>query len=229
MTEIDRQPEAETEYGDHLARSESVWNRWSNWYGMSERDFEPIREELIADLEVSEGDTVLEIGCGPGVNFDLIRNAIGEDGRLLAIDYSPAMVEKATHRVEENGWENVEVIHADATTADLGGPYDAVVATLSLSVMPDIERAVRNVYAGLESGGTIGVLDLQEFQSGPAKALNPLLRRFLRWYANWNTDEHVPQVIADVFGGYDQFSTYMHGTVFTLRAERPRTGEDSFI
>lgn len=221
MTDIDRRPEAESEYGDHLRRSETVWNRWSDWYGLSERDFEPIRRELIRRLGISEGDTVLEVGCGPGVNFGLIRNAIGKSGKLVAIDYSPEMVTEATRRAEENGWENVEVVRADATTADLGGSYDVAVATLSLSVMPDIDRTVRNVYSALEPGGALGVLDLQEFQSGPATAVNPLLRRFLRWYANWNSEEDVVGAIADVFGEYERFGTYMLGTVYTLRATRP--------
>lgn len=221
MTEIERRPDAESEYEEHLQRSETVWNRWSKWYGMSERDFEPIRQELITHLDISDGDTVLEVGCGPGVNFGLIRDAIGEGGQLLAIDYSPEMIAEATRRVDENGWENVEVIRADATTADVGDSYDVAVATLSMGVMPDIARAVENVYSALEPGGVIGVLDLQEFRSGPATAVNPLLRGFLRWYANWNADEDVPEVIADVFGDYEQLGTYMCGTVYTLRATRP--------
>lgn len=221
MTEIDRRPDAESEYGDHLQRSETVWNRWSDRYGMSERDFAPIRQELIDHLGVGNGDTVLEIGCGPGVNFGLLRDAIGEDGQLLAVDYSPEMIDRADRRIEENDWENVEVIRADATTADLGTAYDVAVATLSLSVLPDVERGVRNVYDALEPGGVIGVLDIREFQSGPARAVNPLLRGFLRWYANWNSDEDVAGVIADVFGEYERLNTHMLGTVYTLRATRP--------
>lgn len=220
MPEIERHPESESKYEEHLHRSETVWNRWSSWYGMSERDFEPIRAELLTALPLDAGGTVLEIGCGPGVNFQLIRDAIGEEGRLVAIDYSPEMVERARDRVEANGWENVEVVRADATTADLGGPYDAAVATLSMSVMPDVERAVRNVHGALEPGGTIGVLDLQGFQSGPATVLNPLVRRFLRWYANWNPDEDVAAVIEDVFEESEPLDTYMLGAVYTLRARR---------
>ena len=220
MPEIERRPKSEAEYGDHLRRSERVWNRWSNWYELSERDFEPIRRELIAHLDIGEGDTVLEIGCGPGVNFGSIRDAIGEDGRLLAIDYSPEMITRAERRVEAHGWENVSVVRADATTADLGDSYDAAVATLSLGVLPDVHRAVRNVHSALEPGGVFGVLDLREFQSGPKRAVNPLLRGFLRWYANWNSDEDVTGVIADVFGEYELLDTHLLGTAYTLRATR---------
>ncbi|GAA0254050.1 class I SAM-dependent methyltransferase [Haladaptatus pallidirubidus] len=121
MTDIERRPEDETQYRDHLQRSETVWNRWSDWYRTSEQDFEPFRTELITQLGLREGDRVLEIGCGPGVNFSLIWEAIGEDGQLVATDYSPEMVTKARERITTNGWENIEVVRADATTANLGG------------------------------------------------------------------------------------------------------------
>ena len=220
MADVDRRPEAEAEYRDHLERSATVWDRWSDWYGMSERDFEPIREELLAHLTLQPGDRVLDLGCGPGVNFVPIREAIGDEGRLVAVDYSQEMVAKAEARVADNGWENVTVERADATTADLGGPYDAAVATLSLSVMPDVERAVENVHGALEPGGSLVVLDLQPFQSGRRQAFNPLLRRFLEWYANWNPDGDVRGAIDDVFGGYELLGEELLGTAYTLEATR---------
>lgn len=220
MTDIERRPDAESEYEDHLQRSETVWNRWSDWYGLSERDFEPLREELIAGLGLEESDSVLDIGCGPGVNFGPIRSAIGDSGRLVAVDYSPEMVAKAEERVAANGWENVDVVRADATTADLGGPHDAAIATLSLSVMPDVDRTVRNVHSALEPGGQFGVLDLQQFQSGPKRVCNPLLGRFLRWYANWNPEGDARRTVADVFGGCERLEARMLGAVYTLRATR---------
>lgn len=222
MTDIDRRPEAESEYDQHLERSESVWNRWSDWYGLSEQDFEPLREALIAQLNLEPGDEVLDIGCGPGVNFGPIREAIGGEGRLVAVDYSPEMVAKAEARVADHGWENVTVERANATTADLGGPYDAAVATLSLSVMPDVARAVENVHGALDPGGSLAVLDLQPVQSGPARVCNPLLWRFLRWYANWNPDGDVRAAVESTFGGYELLGEEMLGTAYTIEATRPQ-------
>lgn len=220
MPGAERRPEAESEYGRHLKRSETVWNRWSGWYRMSERDFEPYRTRVISHLELDEGARVLEIGCGPGVNFAPIRNAIGASGSLVAIDYSPAMVENATERVETLGWENIEVVRADATTADLDGPFDAAIATLALSVMPDVDRAVRNVHCALEPGGRFGVLDVQAVQSGPLRVCNPLLKRFFRWYANWNPTADVRRAVATVFDDVERLGTFMLGTLYALVATR---------
>ncbi|WP_224270674.1 class I SAM-dependent methyltransferase [Haloprofundus salinisoli] len=155
-----------------------------------------------------------------GVNFGTIREAIGERGSLIAIDYSPEMIEKAEERVENHGWENIKVFRADATTADLDGPYDAAITTLALSVMPDVERAVRNVHSALKPGASLGVLEIQEFQTGPLRVFNPLLKRFLRWYANWNPNENVRLVIDDVFEEVEPLDTFMLGTVHTMIASR---------
>lgn len=220
MADIGRRPEAETEYRDHLERSETVWDRWSDWYTLSERDFEPIREDLLAHLDLKPGDRVLDVGCGPGVNFAPIRGAIGDGGRLVAVDYSPEMVAKARTRVDDRGWENVTVERADATTAELGGPFDAAVATLSLSVMPDVARAVENVHDALEPGGSLAVLDLQPFQFGLRRAVNPLLRRFFQWYANWNPDGDVRDAVDDAYGGYDLLDEHLLGAAYTLVATR---------
>lgn len=220
MTGVDRQPDAEAEYSSHLQRSETVWNRWSNWYRMSEQDFEPIRNKMIAQLGLEEGDSVVEIGCGPGVNFGTIREAIGDSGSLVAIDYSPEMVEQARERVETHGWTNIDVVHADATTAALNGPYDAAIATLALSVLPDVERAVRNIHAALKPGAPLGVVDIQEFQSGLRRVFNPFLKWFLRWYANWNPDGFVRQSLDEVFGGVEPLDSAMLGMVYSVKATR---------
>lgn len=219
-SDIDRDEDAEAAYQEHLSRSEHVWNRWSSWYGMSESDFEPMRNEAMTLLELESGDQVLDVGCGPGVNFAQLREFVGDSGAIHAIDYSPEMVSKARERIDSRGWENVHVVRGDATTADLGGPYEGAIATLALSVMPDIEACVRNISESLEPGGRLVVFDLQPFPSGLRRVFNPLLRWFLRWYANWNSTESVRDSLAMVFDEVTVEDTYMGGFAYTAIARK---------
>lgn len=216
----ERRTDAEQQYNDHLERSKRQWNRWSDWYRLSEQDFAPIREDAVAALSLEPGDRVLDIGCGPGVNFELLVSRVGSDGHVVGLDYSPDMVTKARTRVAENGWDNVQVMRADATTADLGGPYDAAVATLSLSVMPDIRAAVENIHDAIAPGGQLAIVDIRPFPGGPARLLNPFVRRFLRWYANWNPDENVVDTVSRVFPETALLDTYFGGTSYAMRATR---------
>ncbi|MFC4543396.1 class I SAM-dependent methyltransferase [Halosolutus amylolyticus] len=227
---------SDDEHAAHLERSRTVWDRWSDYYGMSERDFEPMREALIDRLALEPGDRVLEIGCGPGVNFERLRTDVGPDGELVAVDYSPGMVENARDRIEEHGWENVEVRRADATTIDFDEPFDAAIATLSLSVMPDARRTIETVYRSLVPGARFAVLDVRMIPSGPARILNPIVWRFFRWYANWNPDNDVVGSLAAVFedcdgaghrsdgeaaGTCDVVETSLAGSAYSVVCTRP--------
>lgn len=199
----------------HLDRSRAVWDRWAEWYGLSERDFEPMRMTAIDHLGLGPGDRVLDVGCGPGVNFQALRRAVGEEGEILAIDYSPAMVANARSRVDDAGWKNVTVVEDDATTADLGRGYDAAVSTLAMSVMPDVRAAVENVHRSLSPGGKLVVFDLRTIPSGPARILNPFLWRFFYWFANWNPDGDVRATLGAVFEEATTVETYGAGAAYT--------------
>lgn len=203
------------EYAAHLERGRAVWDRWSDHYTLSERDFEPMREAAIDRLALEEGDRVLEIGCGPGVNVDRIRGEIGDSGQLVAVDYSPEMVASARERIDAQGWENVDVLQADAAAIEFDEPFDAALATLSLSVVPDAHRVASTVSDSLAPGATFVVFDLRTVPNGPARILNPLLWRVLYWIANWNPDGDVVDALADVFDDCAVVDTYLAGTAYT--------------
>lgn len=218
--DVTRDETGEEEYASHLERSRRQWDRWSDWYSLSERDFEPMREAAIARLELEQGDAVLEVGCGPGVNLEQLAKAVGPTGRVVAVDYSPAMLERARERVETHGLDQVELVRADATTADLGGPYDAAVATLALSVMPDVRRTVENVHRVLTPEGQLAVVDIRPFPTGARRVMNPLVRRFLRWYANWNSEGDVLESLESCFEICAVVETHLGGAVYTALASR---------
>lgn len=204
----------------HLARSRAVWDRWSGHYGPSERDLEPMRETAIAYLDLQPGDRVLDVGCGPGVNFERVRQDVGEAGELVAVEYSPEMVDDARQRVTDHGWNNVTVVRADATTAALGEGFDAAIATLSMSVMPDVRKAVENVYGSLSAGGAFVVFDLRTIPSGPVRIVNPLLWRFYYWFANWNPDGDVVESLTSVFEQTELVETYAAGAAYTALGKK---------
>ena len=219
--EIDSDPDSDSDEG-HLERSRRVWNWWSDHYELSESDYEPMRETAVGYLGLEPGDAVLDIGCGPGVNFELLRKAVGSEGRVVAVDYSPEMVDRARGRVADRGWENVAVRRADATRVELEpSAYDAAIATLSLSVMPSPERAVERVRDALVPGGRFAVFDIRLVPSGPLRIVNPLLARALHLVANWNADADVPAAAERVFGECEVVETYFAGVNYTAVATRP--------
>ena len=206
---------------EHLERSRTVWDRWSDYYGQSERDFGPLLDEAVQRLGLEAGDSVLEIGCGPGTNFERLLDLVGPDGRVVAVDFSPEMVAKARDRVAQHGWDNVDVIRADATQVRLDAErFDAALASLSMSVMPDATAAARRVHEALVPGGRFVVFDLRTVPSGPLRVVNPFLSLFYRWFANWNADEDVLAAVTDVFGAVDVEETYAAGACYRAVAQK---------
>jgi ubiquinone/menaquinone biosynthesis C-methylase UbiE len=96
---------------------------------------------------VRAGQTVLDIGCGTGATLQALRDAIGSDGRVVGVDYSPRMIARARNRVRHHGWTSVKIRQADATRTTHGhAEFDAAVALASFSAMPDVRAAIDNAH-----------------------------------------------------------------------------------
>ena len=138
-------------------------------------------------LELRPGDQVLDIGCGTGLNFELVQEVVGSTGTVVGIDTSSRMLDQARRRVRRHAWRNVVLLEADATTmvpaeirasvAAEGGRErsDAVLATYALSLMPHWEHAWQNMLDLSVPGATLSVVDMRE-PTGPWSVLSPLAR-----------------------------------------------------
>lgn len=141
----------------------------------------------ITALAPSAGQQVLDIGCGTGLNFALLYERIGACGTIVGIDRSAHMLRQARRRAEARHWHNVILVQADMVLVDptslpariveAGGSAlsDAALATYSLSLMGDWERAWATTTSLLFQGARIGVVDMQE-PMGWARWLAPLAR-----------------------------------------------------
>jgi demethylmenaquinone methyltransferase/2-methoxy-6-polyprenyl-1,4-benzoquinol methylase len=130
------------------------------------------RRRAVRALRVRPGQTVVDLGCGTGKNLPLLAEAVGAEGRVIGVDFSPAMLEEARARIEENGLANVELVEADAATFDYPDGLDRVLATFSLSMMPEPERVIARAARALEARalspeGRLAVLDFRIPPSWP--------------------------------------------------------------
>lgn len=91
------------------------------------------------------GGTVLDLGCGTGLNFPRLVTAVGPTGRVIGIDSSAPMLAAAARRITAGGWSNIALVAGDVTALstllDAAGlavdAVDAVVATFVLSLLDD--------------------------------------------------------------------------------------------
>jgi ubiquinone/menaquinone biosynthesis C-methylase UbiE len=119
------------------------------------------RLRAVQALGLRAGDSVIDIACGTGLNFPLIEDVIGPDGRIIGVDLTDAMLAKARDRRETNGWGNISLVQADAADYDFPTEVDAILCTYALSQVPECAEVIARGAAALSGGGRWVVLDLK--------------------------------------------------------------------
>jgi ubiquinone/menaquinone biosynthesis C-methylase UbiE len=119
------------------------------------------RRRAVQALRLRPGDTVVEIACGTGLNFPLIEQQIGPEGRIVGVDLTDAMLAQAQHRIEVNGWSNVCLVQADAAEFEFPTGVDAILATYAHALLPESGQVIAHGAAALSAGGRWVVLDLK--------------------------------------------------------------------
>jgi ubiquinone/menaquinone biosynthesis C-methylase UbiE len=111
------------------------------------------RRHAVALLALKPGDTVLDVGCGTGLSFDLLRQAVGPTGKVIGVELSPDMAAEARKRVERNAWENVFIANAPAEEATIDDEADAAMFFLVHDVMRNRAALDRTLSFVRDGGG----------------------------------------------------------------------------
>lgn len=120
------------------------------------------RKMAVSALHLQPGDTVVEIGCGTGLNFQYLQASIGRTGRLIGVDLTDAMLEKAKERAERNGWHNVELVQTDAATYSFPSNVNGVISTFALTLVPEYESVIEQAARAMTSKGRFVISDLKK-------------------------------------------------------------------
>ena len=116
---------------------------------------QPATNRLLDELELREGQTVLDIGCGPGDVCLLAAARVGSRGRVVGVDLSPKVIAAARHRAQIAGHDNVE-FHV-GSEADLASVPDAdlVIGRLVLIHQSSPVEFIRALSSKVRSGGAM--------------------------------------------------------------------------
>lgn len=131
---------------------------WERWRAQLEEALTPVREWLISELASSPGETVLELGAGTGDTGFAAAVILGERGRLISSDFSPAMVDVARRRGGELRLSNVEYRVIDAERIELGDDsVDGVLCQSGYMLLADPAAALAETRRVLRSGGRLAL------------------------------------------------------------------------
>jgi len=144
---------------DHdAARAIYRWRAFG--YDLQLAPYEFIRHHAIECLQLQPGQCVLDLGCGTGLSLDLLRQAVGASGRVIAVDQCPEMIALARSRVRLTGWTNVELICAAVEDAPLPDAADAAFFHLTHDILQS-PQAVEHVLRHLKPGARLAATGLK--------------------------------------------------------------------
>lgn len=137
-------------------------------YGLLGLRIEAYRKRVVELLNLKEGDNVVELGCGTGLNFPLIMKRIGPNGRLIGVDISSDMLACARERAQRAEWNNVELIQTDLALYKFPEKFNGIVSTGVLGYIPEFHQVIDNASHALLPGGRLAVLDLKRPSRWPS-------------------------------------------------------------
>ncbi len=122
---------------------------------------------------IKQGDTVVDLGSGAGNDCFVARAETGEDGRVIGIDFTEAMIEKAKKNALELGYQNVEFRQGDIENIPMtANVADVVVSNCVMNLVPNKPKAFSEVYRILKPTGHFSISDIVLVGDLPKKIKN---------------------------------------------------------
>lgn len=115
----------------------------------------------IALANIKEGDVVLDLGSGAGFDCFLASKKVGENGKVMGVDMTPKMVEKAKNNAEKYGYKNVEFKLGEIENLPIeDNSIDIIISNCVINLSPDKEKVFKEAYRVLKKDGKMFVSDI---------------------------------------------------------------------
>lgn len=151
----------------------------ADWLTRPDRDAEEQPDRVVQELHIAPGSAVADLGAGVGYFTWRLAKAVGDQGKVIAVDIQPDMIERLTKNLEERGIHNVDVVLGSEDDPRL--PPDQLDLVLLVDVYHELqqpERTMEHVRRSLKPGGRVVLIEYRK--EDPSIPIQPLHKMTVR-------------------------------------------------